>query len=590
MKHNKHVILAAFALLAPGLFAQSAGPASTPGGFYLKDGDHVVFYGDSITDQRHYTTFTETFVATRFPAMNVTFTHSGWGGDRVGGGGGGNIDVRLERDVYAYKPTVMTVMLGMNDGGYRAFDQKIYDTYKNGIASIVDKVKGKIPGIRMTLIQPSPYDDITREPKFPDGYNEVLIRYGAAVKEIAAAAGQNTADLNAPLVAVLKKAHAADAANAQKIIGDRVHPGPAGALIMAGALLEAWNAPAIVTDVAIDGAAGKLAAAQNTKVADVTVTGDGPNRRLTWTQLDAALPMPVATNDAVLALAVRSSDFTDKLNRQILRVTGLGASNYELTIDGSSVGAFSAAQFAAGINLAVLDTPMTAQAATVHNFTLQRIATHNIRWRTYQVPYANAAEPIRSAMPGLLKAYDDTDAAFATLRRAAAQPVLRRYELASTEQSGQTVMEPPAGRPNLALNKKWVSSDPNTHGWDRGLTDGVWTGGAPAVYATNEAGEFPKTVTIDLETVHTLGSILIGVPNYGSTKTVAVSISTDGVSFTEIGHRSFSLRKAEKCLFDFKPAPARYVRLTYKGNHTESVNFDRRFGFTTDVQAFAPAP
>src|SRR6266498_4504416 len=84
--------------------------------FALKDGDRVVFYGDSITDQRLYTTFTETYVLTRFPAMKIAFTHSGWGGDRVSGGGGGPASLRLERDVFAYKPTVLTVMLGMNDG------------------------------------------------------------------------------------------------------------------------------------------------------------------------------------------------------------------------------------------------------------------------------------------------------------------------------------------------------------------------------------------------------------------------------------------------------------------------------------------
>src|SRR5580693_8359167 len=84
--------------------------------FYLKEGDHVVFYGDSITDQRLYTTFTESYVVTRFPTLNVAFTHSGWGGDRVTGGGGGPIDLRLSRDVFPYHPTVVTIMLGMNDG------------------------------------------------------------------------------------------------------------------------------------------------------------------------------------------------------------------------------------------------------------------------------------------------------------------------------------------------------------------------------------------------------------------------------------------------------------------------------------------
>src|SRR5438093_3194544 len=104
--------------------------------FALRDGDRVVFYGDSITDQRLYTTFAETYVVTRFPKLNVTFVHSGWGGDRVNGGGGGPVDVRLWRDVWPYRPTVMTVMLGMNDGRYRAYDQSIFDEFATGYKHI----------------------------------------------------------------------------------------------------------------------------------------------------------------------------------------------------------------------------------------------------------------------------------------------------------------------------------------------------------------------------------------------------------------------------------------------------------------------
>src|SRR5215210_2713587 len=138
--------------------------AQTP--FHLKSGDTVVFYGDSITDQRLYTTFVETYAVTRFPGTKVTFVHSGWGGDRVSGGGGGPIDVRLKRDVFAYKPTVMTIMLGMNDGRYRAFDQEIFDEYANGYRGIVKSVKTALPNIRLTVIQPSPFDDVTRAPNF----------------------------------------------------------------------------------------------------------------------------------------------------------------------------------------------------------------------------------------------------------------------------------------------------------------------------------------------------------------------------------------------------------------------------------------
>src|ERR1043166_4905621 len=117
-------------------------------GFALKDGDRVVFYGDSITDQRLYTTFAETYVVTRFPKLDVAFVHSGWGGDRVTGGGGGPIDVRLWRDVLAYNPTVMTIMLGMNDGRYCAFDQQTFDDFAAGYKHIVDTVRRQLPAIR----------------------------------------------------------------------------------------------------------------------------------------------------------------------------------------------------------------------------------------------------------------------------------------------------------------------------------------------------------------------------------------------------------------------------------------------------------
>src|SRR6058998_2636367 len=124
--------------------------------FALKDGDRVAFYGDSITDQRLYTTFTESYVLTRFPRMKVTFVHSGWGGDRVTGGGGGPIDVRLQRDVVAYNPTVLTIMLGMNDGSYRAFNPDIFQRYSSGFESIIQNVKMALPDVRITAIQPSP--------------------------------------------------------------------------------------------------------------------------------------------------------------------------------------------------------------------------------------------------------------------------------------------------------------------------------------------------------------------------------------------------------------------------------------------------
>jgi len=389
--------------------------------FSLKEGDRLVFYGDSITDQRLYTTFVETYVVTRFPRLKVWFVHSGVGGDRVTGGWAGPIDVRLQRDVIAYKPTVMTIMLGMNDASYRGWDDAIFKTYSTGYQHIIDTMKHALPDIRITVIQPSPFDDVTRPPNIDDGYNGVLVRYGQFVKELGEREHLLVADLNAPVVGMLEKAKAADGELAKKIIEDRVHPGPGGHLIMAEALLKAWNAPALVASVEIDATAKRVARADNAKVTALDV---GPSVR--WVETDGALPMPLDLEDKVVALSVRSSDFIEALDQEPLKVTGLASPRYELEIDGEKVGEFTKEQLQEGINLATLPTPMAKQAAKVHDLTLKHNDIHFARWRDVQVTlqdYKFAGE--KAAVDAL----DKLEQQIVEQQRATAQPKPQHYEL-----------------------------------------------------------------------------------------------------------------------------------------------------------------
>jgi lysophospholipase L1-like esterase len=397
-------------LLATAAFAQS--------NFYLKDGDRVVFYGDSITDQRLYTTFVESYVVTRFPGMKTSFVHSGWGGDRVTGGGGGPIDLRLQRDVFAYRPTVVTIMLGMNDGRVRAFDDALFQTYANGFKHIVESLTAALPGVRITGIRPSPYDDVTRAPSFPGGYNQVLVRYGDFVEQYAKEKHFEVADLNSSVVAALEKAKALDPELAPNLIKDRVHPGAAGHLLMAEALLKAWKAPAVVSAVEIDAAGKRVAASEQTRVSGLN--------GLAWEQTDAALPMPLDLSDAATKLALRASDFADALDRQTLRVTGLTAPRYRLRIDGEEVAEFTKDQLAAGVNLAILPTPMLKQALEVHALTLKHNNIHFSSWRQVQVPLEkDSLERVKPAIAAL----DELERELVERQRATAQPRTRRYEL-----------------------------------------------------------------------------------------------------------------------------------------------------------------
>ena len=399
-------------------------PLTAPAQFALKEGDRVVFYGDSITDQRLYSLFTETFVRTRFPKMNVSFVHSGWGGDLVSGGGGGPIDVRLDRDVFPYKPTVVTIMLGMNDASYRAFDAEIFNRYATGYRHIVDRLRRESPSTRLTLIQPSPFDDVTRAPNFPGGYNAVLLQYSDFVRDLATRNRASVADLNKPVVAMLERANATDPAGAQRLIPDRVHPGEAGHLAMAQALLKSWNAPSVVSAVEIDG--DRVVRTENAKVTRLTRSANGA---LAWTQLDEALPFPLNLADPLVKLSVASSDFVSALDQQPLIVKGL-TGRYNLAIDGKTLTTVTAEELAAGVNLAILETPMRAQAARVHTLARNRAEAHNLRWRALQASGGLGTETeATKEREATMKSFDRYDQALHRAAQKTAQPKPHQFTL-----------------------------------------------------------------------------------------------------------------------------------------------------------------
>src|SRR5579872_3649278 len=82
--------------------------------FPLKDGDIWVMAGDSITAQHLHSNYFEAFCFARYPKLKFAFRNSGIGGHTVP-----STLARFKWDVAAWKPTVVSVELGMNDqGGY----------------------------------------------------------------------------------------------------------------------------------------------------------------------------------------------------------------------------------------------------------------------------------------------------------------------------------------------------------------------------------------------------------------------------------------------------------------------------------------
>lgn len=383
--------------------------------FFLKAGDRVCFYGDSITEQRFYGVDTQTYAITRFPNMKVMFVNAGVGGDKVTGGWAGPINVRLKRDVFPFKPNVVTIMLGMNDAAYQAFNPAIFNTYRQGYIHLVNALKRHLPGVKIILIQPSPYDDITQPLNFPGGYNAVLLRYAAFVKRLAAKDHLMCVNFNRPLVNLMKQLMKKSKTLAAGVVPGRVHPSPVGQLIMAAALLKAWHAPSLVSAVRIK--SGHLTAARNTVVTHLSTVGG-----LSWVQKDRCLPMPMMTlhenwpqfppeglwpapqpnfsyNNPLTAAVLQQTHLYRQLDREMLRVGGLAGGQYRLEINGAPVGVFSASELAKGINLARYPTPMLKQAYHVMAMVWRFTEVRFYAWRHIELPVEGYFPPWTPGQP-----------------------------------------------------------------------------------------------------------------------------------------------------------------------------------------------
>jgi lysophospholipase L1-like esterase len=401
-------------------FAQA--PSGTAA-FLLKDGDRVVFYGDSITEQRLYTSFIEEYALTRFPDRKIEFFNSGVGGDKVSGGWAGPIDMRLSRDVFAYKPTIITVMLGMNDGYYRPYDDGIFRTYADGYRHIVDSIQQTLPSAALFLLKPSPHDDVTRPGEFDPDYNTTMTRFGDFLATLAAEKHAQTADLNTPVVAALTKAKADNVPLSTTLMQDRVHPGGGVHWLMAEAVLKAWNAPAVVTAVSLDAAKAAATNSTDTSVTDIRKSKGA----VTWTQMDRALPLPLpsAQADPFIAEVEKVSDLDAALNRQTLQIAGLAAGNYSVTIDDSKIGEFTAEQLGAGIDLARMETPMLKQALLVAFDTERKDSIEDMHFHFAYDARTSADRDTASALAAAL-------VAAVQQQRRDAQPVAHRYSVAPT--------------------------------------------------------------------------------------------------------------------------------------------------------------
>ena len=215
----------------------------------LKDGDGIVFFGDSITHQRLYTQYVEDYFYTRFPNIRLRLHNAG-----VSGSVAWEALERFGGDVAAYKPKYVMVLLGMNDGNHEPFNQAIFDTYRQDMTTIVQSIQ-KI-GAMPIVLTPTMFDARVRRAIRPDAdaestslYNAVLAYYGAWLREVATEQGLGFVDVWAPLDNLVLEQRKSNPNFT--LVPDSVHPGPAGHVVMAMAIIHDLGLPRQMSSIRI---------------------------------------------------------------------------------------------------------------------------------------------------------------------------------------------------------------------------------------------------------------------------------------------------------------------------------------------------
>ena len=315
-------------------------PAPQPAGLLLKKGDRLAICGDSITEQKQYSRMMETYLTVCVPQLDVSVRQYGWGGETAPG-----FLRRMTNDCLRFEPTVATTCYGMNDHGYRPYEEKIGATYRTNQDVIVRSFQEH--GARVVIGSAGCV-----------GGNQNWGEASVASKninlctlrnidiEIAQERNVNFADVFWPMLVAGREGQQKYGTNYAIAGGDGVHPGWAGQTVMAYAFLRGLGLDGAVGTFIVDLKSGQATASEGHQV----VSAKQGEVEITSTRYPFCATGEVARSSSIRS-AMTLIPFNQELNRLMLVAKNGSAKSYKVTW-GTASKSYSAADLKNGVNLA----------------------------------------------------------------------------------------------------------------------------------------------------------------------------------------------------------------------------------------------
>ena len=382
--------------------------APAPGPLLLKQGDRLAIIGDSITEQKMYSRIIETYLTACVPELHVTVRQFGWSGETAEG-----FLRRMTNDCLRFQPTIATLCYGMNDFKYRPFDVNNADWYMDRYSQVVKNLEAS--GARVVLGSPGCVGKVpswTKSGAYSrDELNINLCAFRDLDMALAEKVNARFADVFWPLFKAGYEGQLRyGTTNAPYQISgkDGVHPGWAGHTVMAYAYLRALGLDGDIGTLTVD-----LGAQTATATAGHTVENFTHNQ---LTVLSTKYPFCAGgetNSDNSIRSGTTLVPFFEQLSRFRLVVNGATAAQYRV-IWGNTTNVYTAAQLAAGVNLAAdfVDNPFCAA--------YQRVDAAVAAKQAYETQQIKKVFHSKAAKADMAKAVAETEAVRAPLAAAIA--------------------------------------------------------------------------------------------------------------------------------------------------------------------------
>ena len=280
---------------------------------------------------------------------------------------------RFDDDVAAYVPDYITILLGMNDGQYEDFNAETFATYQSGMKELLDHINSL--EAKPILLSPTMFDHATvarriddstwrfRTREFSPNYNALMAFYGGWTLEEAGRHRIPFVNLWAPLNThtIAQRLQQPDFT----MINDAIHPQASGQFVMAFETLSQLgvrkrSANAIAITKRGNRWIGK-------GVENLTTSEDG--RELRFSYQPESLPWVIPEDQSSIdlkwqlpsdgRLGYTITKAGHKLSADRLKIAGLEPGDYDVSINGQSIGVWN--HISLGTKIEIQENPKTPQ-------------------------------------------------------------------------------------------------------------------------------------------------------------------------------------------------------------------------------------